>query len=79
MDSNFWYSCFITVAEHTSDVYFRFNTKPPKNLQKVSYSFHLNSDTKILNVPDKANSVLYLPGKSGQYAYLSGFGSNCPM
>ena len=69
------------MAENTSDIYFRFDTATPTNLQKAGNSFHMVGSVKILNVPEKrnTNSVLYLPGAGGSYAYISGFGSDCPM
>jgi len=71
----------VKLAENTSDVYFRFDTETPVNLQKAGNSFYKTGNAKIIHVPDKENKngVLYLPGISGSYAYISGFGSGCPM
>ena len=69
------------MAENTSDVYFRFDTKTPVNLQKLATTLHVTGSAKIVNVPDKRKTdhVLYLPGISSSYAYFSGFGNGCPM
>ena len=69
------------MAERTAAFYMDFNSATPKNLQSTSHSFYRTGDAKILNVLDRgdSNSVLYLPGKSGLYAYISGFGNGCPM
>ena len=68
------------MAERTSAFYMDFNSATPKNLQNTGHSFHKSGEAKILNVPDRgdSNSVLYLPGKSGSHAYISGFGDGCP-
>ena len=69
------------MAERTAAFYMDFNTATPKNLQSTGFLFYKSGDVKILNVPDRSekNSVLYLPGKSGSYARISGFGDGCPM
>jgi len=71
----------VKMAENTSDVYFRFDTKTPVNLQKLATTLHVTGSAKIVNVPDKRKTdhVLYLPGISSSYAYFSGFGNGCPM